>query len=66
MKKKVIAKKLVFTKETIAALNNNEMTAIVGGTKITELLHTCYTLGCGCPTTGQNKESDDISLIGCS
>ena len=65
MKKKVIAKKLVLTKETIAALNKNEMTAIVGGTKITELLHTCYTYGCGCPTTGVNENGGD-SLLDCS
>jgi natural product precursor len=64
MKKKVVTKKLVLTKETIAALNNNEMDAILGGTKVTELLHTCYTLGCGCATTGKknNGDSTDICL----
>ena len=59
MKKKVIAKKLVLTKETIAALNNNEMDAIIGGNEVTQLLHTCYTQGCGCPTTGANQNAID-------
>lgn len=59
MKKKVITKKLVLTKETIATLNNNEMDAVIGGNEVTQLLHTCYTQGCGCPTTGVNVDDTD-------
>jgi hypothetical protein len=56
MKKKVFAKKLTFTKETIAALDNLEMDAIIAGGDVTYLVPTCFTAGC-CPT----KKEDIIS-----
>jgi hypothetical protein len=48
MKKKVLTKKLVLSKKTVAALNYDEMNLMRGGV-ITEIGHTCYTDAKCCP-----------------
>ena len=48
MKKRVITKKLVLSKERIATLNGAEMKSLLAGSK-TEIGATCYTDAVCCP-----------------
>ena len=48
MKKKVFTKKLLFSKETVATLNHEEMNAVFAGAR-TEIGDTCLTDAVCCP-----------------
>lgn len=48
MKKKVLTKKLLLSRETIATLNRDEMTSLLAGNK-TEIGETCLTDAVCCP-----------------
>jgi len=48
MKKKVFTKKLLFSKETVATLNEEEMNSVFAGVK-TDIGDTCITDAVCCP-----------------